>query len=139
MHKAKACVISCIDFRFNEAIQNYLRDHGLLNVSDEISIAGGTRDFVKPIEKADGKYIWKELELSLKLHDPNLVIFMDHQDCGGYAQDGTIPEGLTAAADQDEHRKYFKILKEKFIKLHPDKHVRFYHATLDGKITEVLI
>ncbi len=139
MHKAKACIITCMDFRFHEAIQGFLKEKGYLGTSDEISIAGGSRDFIKPVEEDDGRYIWKELGLSIKLHDPDEVVFIDHQDCGGYAQDGTIPSGLEPAADQAEHHKYFTQLQEKFNTLYPGKILKFYHAKLDGSVTEVTV
>lgn len=139
MHKAKACIISCMDFRFHDQIQKFLKDQGYLGHSDEIAIAGGSRDFIFPVEESDGKYIWKQLGLSIKLHDPDEIVFIDHQDCGGYAQDGTIPNGLDLQSDRKQHQKFFEKLKLKINQAFPGKKVSFYHAALDGEIALVNI
>ena len=138
MHKAKACIISCMDFRFHDKIQTYLKDKDYLGKCDEIAIAGSTRDFIFPVEEADGKYIWKQVGLSIKLHDPDEIIFIDHQDCGGYAQDGTIPNELPRDEDIAEHKKFFEKLKVKFAEKYPEKIVKFLYAPLEGDIIEVL-
>lgn len=139
MHKAKACVITCIDFRFQEQIQDFLEDLDLEEKFDLITIAGASRDFIKPVDTIDGKYVWKQLGLSIKLHDPDEIIFIDHQDCGGYAQDGTIPGGLEKTEDASLHKKYMTKLKKKVAVKYPDKKVKFFHAALDGSVLEIPI
>lgn len=134
MHKAKALVVGCIDFRFRQAIDKFLQSQEFGDGYDLISIAGGSRDFVCPVEVADGQYVWKQLELSLKLHDPDMIIFVDHQDCGGYAQDGTIPGGLVFEEDMQKHSEFLKKLKQNVIEKHSDKTVMAYHADLNGNV-----
>lgn len=102
-----------------------------------ISVAGCSRDFIFPVDPIDEKYVWKELGLSVKLHDPDKIIFIDHQDCGGYAQDSTIPSGLEKEKDAEEHKKYFEKLKQKLQENYPDKEFQFFHAALDGGVDEV--
>src|SRR3990167_9746884 len=116
MHKAKAVVITCMDFRFHDKIQDFLKKKGYLGHCDEIVIAGASRDFVKPVHPEDGKYVWKQLGLSIKLHDPDEIIVIDHQDCGGYAQDGTIPSGLEVQIDKSKHLVFLEELKDKINK-----------------------
>lgn len=134
MHKAKACIVSCMDFRFQKKVQHFLETKHLLGAADEIIIAGGTRDFIAPVDKKDGEYVWKELELSLKLHNPDKIVFIDHQDCGGYAQDGTIPNGLNKTTDKAKHLEYFTKLKAKLNTKYPGKEVLFFYAPLTGEI-----
>lgn len=139
MHKVKACVVGCIDFRFRDYEDSFFKHQKWGGSYDLITIAGGSRDFVLPVEVEDGKYVWKQLELSIKLHDPDLVVFMDHQDCGGYAQDGTIQNGLEFAKDEEEHKKFFKKLKEKLEERYPTKKVEFFFVGLNGVIEEVIV
>jgi carbonic anhydrase len=138
MHKAKACILLCIDFRFQKQIQKWLEDQGYLGSSDEIVVAGASRDLVKPIEPFHKHSLMRQLELSINLHDPDEIVVIDHQDCGGYAQDQTIPSGLEQEEDKKGHT-YFaieakKMLEEKF----PDRLIRNYYATLKGTIEPLI-
>lgn len=137
MHKAKAVIITCMDFRFHDKIQDFLNNQGYLGHCDEIVIAGASRDFIKPVEADDGKYVWKQLGLSLKLHEPEEIIIIDHQDCGGYAQDGTIPGGLKMEDDLHKHTDYLQKLQKKLVKECPGKKISFYYAELQGEIRKV--
>ena len=137
MHKVKACVVGCIDFRFRDHEDEFLKHQEWGDSYDLITIAGGSRDFISPVEEIDGKYVWKQLKLSVDLHDPEVIVFVDHQDCGGYAQDGTIPNGLEFAKDEEEHAKFFKQLKEKLQESYPSKQYKFFFAGLDGVVEEV--
>lgn len=137
MHKAKACVVTCMDFRFQDKIQSYLEEKGLLGNCDEIIIAGASRDFVTPVEEDDGRYVWKQLGLSVKLHDPDQIIIIDHQDCGGYAQDGTIAGGQEKENDKNEHEKYLGTLKNKLEEKYPGKEIIMLYAPMEGDIEEI--
>lgn len=134
MHKAKAVVVGCIDFRFRGFIDKYLHEQDFGSSYDLISVAGGSRDFIVPVEENDGRYAWKQLELSLKLHDPDMIVFVDHQDCGGYAQDGTIPGGLVVEEDKQKHLTFLKELKEILSSKYPEKVFKAFHADLVGNI-----
>lgn len=138
MHKAKACVINCIDFRFQKYAQKFLDENGYLGCCDEIVIAGFSRDFIKPMEENDGRYAWKQLELSLKLHNPDEIIFIDHQDCGGYAQDNTIKGGQEKEKDIIDHSKYLKMVKEKVMNKY-NKTILFFYIDLNGKVEKLKI
>lgn len=134
MHKAKAVVISCMDFRFQESLKNYLEDKGLIGESDRIIIAGASRDFVCPVNEQFKNYVWTQLDLSLKLHDPEIVMVVDHQDCGGYAQDGTIAKGISVDEDRKAHEHYLAELKQEFNNKYPQKEIRFFYMPLDGGV-----
>lgn len=137
MNKAKALIIMCIDFRFQEKIQHYLEAQGFLGACDELAIAGCTRDFVRPMSDAAREYVWGQLDLALKLHQPDKVIFIDHQDCGGYAQDGTIKGGLAKDVDEKAHKHFMQELASQFIKRFGQKQLVFLYAPLEGEIETV--
>jgi carbonic anhydrase len=137
MHKANNCVITCIDFRLQKAYTEFLESHNMVGESDIISVAGCSRDIVKPLENWHRDSILRQLELSVKLHDPDNIVLLDHQDCGGYAQDNTIAQGLSIEEDKKAHaewgQKAKNLLKERF----PYKDVQVYYVQLDGKVEEL--
>jgi hypothetical protein len=139
MHKAKACVIGCIDFRFRGATDNFLKSQPWADSYDLISVAGSSRDFIIPMKPEHAEYAWLQLELSIKLHEPDLIVFMDHQDCGGYAQDGTIPGGLELEDDRLKHTEMLEQLKEKLLEKYPKLLFRFFHINFDGGVKELLV
>jgi len=137
MHKAKNCVVTCIDFRLQKAYADVIASKGWLGESDVVSIAGCSRDLVKPLSEFHKASLLRQLELSIKLHDADTIIFLDHQDCGGYAQDGTIPQGLELDEDKKQHIGYANKVKELIHDLFPTKEVKVYFVRLDGQTKEI--
>lgn len=138
MHKAKAVLLTCIDFRFHKYVQKWLEDNNYLGHIDEVSVAGATRDLVKPLESFHKDALMRQFEISVKLHQPDEIILLDHQDCGGYAMDGTIPSAQEVEADKQQHVQYAaeakKLMEEKF----PGILVTSKYIDLQGNISELL-
>lgn len=137
MYKASNCIVTCIDFRLQRAYADFISSRGWLGESDLISVAGCSRDLVKPLKDSDKAALLRQIELSVKLHDPDKIVFLDHQDCGGYAQDGTIPQGLKLVDDKKRHAKYGSKVKTLIGALYPGKTVEVYFARLDGKVEKI--
>lgn len=137
MHKAKNCIVTCMDFRLQKAYADFIAFKGWLGSSDLISVAGCSRDLVKPINELHKTLLLRQIELSIKLHDSDTIIFLDHQDCGGYAQDGTIPQGLELDEDKKQHIDYANKVKKLIHELFPTKGVKVYFVQLDGKVEEI--
>ena len=135
MHKAKAVIISCMDFRFHKTLQHWLEENGYLGHIDEITIAGASRDIATPLEQSHHDVLMRQIGLSIKLHDPDEIIICDHQDCGGYKD--IIVDGTPADKDFDMHKKFLgeaeEILKEKY----PNKKFRKLYITMDQEVREV--
>ena len=138
MHKAKACVISCMDFRFQDKIQNWIKIKGLLGECDQIILAGASRDLVKPLEPYHKTSLLRQIELSIKLHNPDDIIIIDHQDCGGYAQDGTIISGLDLEEDEKQHKIFAKQTYDILSAKYPDKNIEIYYTTFEGKFLKII-
>lgn len=126
-HKAKALLIRCMDFRFEEAIEKYLKEHDLLNKIDIVALAGAGKNIADPDDPHDEDTILHQLDLSEKLHDIHTVIIMNHTDCGGYG-------GRKAfASDEAEHEKHAADLKKArkiILKSHPKLDVRLVLAKI---------
>lgn len=137
MHKAKCCIITCIDFRLQKAYADFIKSNNWIGVSDIISVAGCSRDLVKPIHESHKEYLLRQIDLSTKLHNPEAIIFLDHQDCGGYAQDGTIAANLPVNDDRQAHVNWGNVAKNIVKEKHPNKNVQVYFVHLDGKVEEI--
>lgn len=138
MHKATNCIISCIDFRFQKKVIGWLNENNYIGNSDFIFIAGSSRDLVKPTEKAHFEAAVRELTISIKLHNPDNIYIIDHQDCGGYASDNTIPAGLDYADDKNKHIEYAKMAIDILNKLFLGKVIKIFYASFEKDTLEEL-
>jgi carbonic anhydrase len=137
VHKATSCLISCIDFRIQESIFDWLKQTHNLGKTDVIEVAGSSRDLVKPLKEADKEELLRNINISVQLHAPENIFVMDHQDCGGYAQDNTILPGLSAEEDLQKHIIYLQKAKTLLQKEFPTKKIKTLYVTLSGEITEI--
>ncbi|MFA6537356.1 MAG: carbonic anhydrase [Patescibacteria group bacterium] len=80
-HHCHNLLMTCIDFRFHEAIQKWVKENGLTNDFDLVSLAGVQKSLLDEDTRAT---VLKQLEISSRLHGIETVIFVAHQDCGAY-------------------------------------------------------
>lgn len=109
-HTCRALIVHCIDFRFQGAVRKLFNslglDHGQF---DRLSVAGGAGNF---------KILEEHAALSKKLHAPELVILIVHEDCG-------------AGAKKEDLSKARKIAKKSI------PNARCFYLKLNGKVEEV--
>ena len=112
-HKAEVLAIHCIDLRFQAQIDNDLQNRGLKDKFDRISWPGASKD-LETVKNA--------AEISLRLHDPDLVIIYEHEDCGAYGQENS----------QDTHRQNAVKLANSLKKIKSSLEVTTLIATFQG-------
>ena len=100
MHKCKALVLHCMDFRFKPRIHEFLTGEGIMGDFDDVSVAGACKNFVSPQNDAEREFMLRQIEISRRLHGIGEVILMNHTDCGAYGGRAAF-ESLEA-----EHRKH---------------------------------
>jgi carbonic anhydrase len=137
MHKIKACVITCIDFRFQKNIKDYLVKNDYLGEADIISVAGASHDIATPQTPVDQNYLMNQIGISVSLHNPDKIIIVDHQDCGMYAATGKIEKGLDLPKDTEKHTNYLLKAKELIQQKYNNIEVVLLMAGLDGSFTEI--
>lgn len=113
-HNAEAIIITCIDFRLQEVINNWISQNFAPKTFDRMAIAGGVKNL---------GLILTQIEIAKKLHGIHRVILINHEDCGAYGQEGT-PE---------KHAQDLQNAKEKILSQFPDLEVDTYYLKLDGK------
>lgn len=117
-HQAESIVVTCIDFRFQQYINNWIAKKLTPKTYDRVALAGGVFDF---------DYVLKQVEISKRLHHIKKAIFINHEDCGAYGSTGTAQkhaEDLTNAASK---------IKQQY----PDLEVDSYYLHLDGTFKQI--
>lgn len=133
-HLAKALVITCIDFRFQKKIRDFLIQKGYDNNFDLISLAGAAKNLADPTNIFDKQSLLKQITLSKNLHHVSEVFFVNHQDCGAY--------GLKASQDSKNelniHRKDLFKAKRIVNQLFPELKVYLYYLTLKKEFVNIV-
>lgn len=112
-HKTQALVVQCIDFRFQQSIEDDLESRNLKGGFDRISWPGASRDFDN---------VAAATEVSLKLHNPDEVYIYEHEDWGAYGEDNL----------KETHRQNAHKLKAHLLAQKPALSVTTLIATFDG-------
>lgn len=117
-HLCDAIVISCIDFRFQKFIRDWL-DKELKNKTfDYVGFAGATKDL---------KTIMEQIDISVRLHSIKEVYLIHHEDCGAYGKEGT----------PKRHSKDLKLAKNKILSKYQKMEVILYYLRMNGKFVEI--
>ncbi|MBI2011517.1 hypothetical protein HYS91_01995 [Candidatus Daviesbacteria bacterium] len=117
-HQAEAIVVTCIDFRLQEYINEWLSQKFSAKTFDRVAFAGG----VKNIDT-----ILTQIEIANKLHHIKKAVLINHEDCGAYGELGTVKKHT-----QDLRNAAAKI-KEQF----PNLEVDTYYLHLDGRFEPI--
>ncbi len=117
-HACEAIVVTCIDFRFQEYINNWIAENFTPKTFDRVAIAGGVFDL---------DCVLKQVEISKRLHHIKKVVLINHEDCGAYGEKGTHEKHIM---DLEEAKKR---IEESFEGLGPET----YYLHLDGTFEKV--
>ena len=79
-HFCDSAVITCIDFRFQKYINDWIAEFLKGKTHDRISIAGSSKNL---------DFILSQIDISVHLHDIKKVIVIHHEGCGAYGQEST--------------------------------------------------
>src|SRR3990170_6861726 len=93
-HWCDALVITCTDFRFTTATQEFINDRlGLKDNYDYISIPGSIRNLLDPKTR---DLVLNTFGVSFRLHHVKRVVIRGHQDCTtGYGGSKSFSEPAT--------------------------------------------
>ncbi len=117
-HICSGLVVTCIDFRFQKIIEDWMQIYMGEGKYDRVAWAGGIFDSVGVI---------KQVDISVRLHDIKKLILMNHEDCGAYGKSGT----------HARHCADLKEVKKKIAQLHPQLKVETYFIHLDGVFEKI--
>jgi hypothetical protein len=100
VYRADACVITCLDARFEIAIRKFLRRRGCVTF-DHVKIPGGAKSLVQPECDSDRDFVLRMVRTSMRAHSAERVLILAHNECAAYPgvpADAIIAD-VTRAAD----------------------------------------
>jgi len=127
-HTCKAVVLHCIDFRFQQVLNGHF-DKEFPEGYDLVSVAGGVKELVDKGDTND--FLLEQVKISCKLHHPQNIVLIQHEDCGAYGGSGAFKSSNDELAFQKEQlEKAAQLLKHHF----PEINIQKYFVTLSKEL-----
>ena len=133
--KYKAMVLSCMDPRFQHLVHSYLKKQKLSGKYSAFTIAGAAVGVTHNKFKKWHKTFYDNLSTSIKLHQIEKLIAINHQDCGA-AKIVNGKKAFNITNEQKIHKESFSKLKKEIKKRFPKLKVELNLMSLDSKITK---
>ena len=133
--KYKAMVLSCIDPRFQHLVHNYLKKQKLSEKYSAFTIAGAAIGVTHNKFKKWHKTFYDNLSTSIKLHEIEKLIVINHKDCGA-AKIANGKKVFNSINEKKIHKDSFSKLKKKIKKRFPKLKVDLNLMSLESKITK---
>jgi len=131
--KYQAMVLSCMDPRFQPIVFSYLKKKKLSGKYSSFTIAGSAIGVTANKFKKWHKAFWDNIETSIKLHQIEKLIVINHRDCGA----AKILNGNKVFDKSNEtkiHKISFTKLKNKFKKKYPKLKIELKLISLNKKV-----
>jgi|688.fasta_scaffold253443_2 hypothetical protein len=132
-HKAKAIVITCIDFRLRDDAVLFLNSINLNNNYDEFILAGASLGYNQTLFSAWTETLDKHIELAEQLHEITDVIVIDHMNCGAYKIFYNLAS-IDRATEITMHKANFITFTQTINGKYPNLKVSTYLMDLDGTL-----
>ena len=136
-HKAKAMLVTCMDFRFINDEINHMQDKGYDVNFDAFVLAGVSIGINQTKYPEWAKTLFNHIEISKNLHHIKKVILFDHLDCGAYKT--FCPEFKSEEEERLLHIKELKIAAETVKKQFPDLKVVCKIMNTKREVEKVLV
>lgn len=112
-HQAEAVIITCIDFRLQEAINKFISENFAPKTFDRVALAGGVKNL---------DTILSQIDTAVRLHRIKKVVLINHEDCGAYGAEST----------SEKHAQDLKDARSKIREKYPRLEIDSYYLHLDG-------
>ena len=128
-------VLSCIDPRLQHLVHNYLKKQKLFGKYSAFTIAGAAVGVTHNKFKKWHKTFYDNLSTSIKLHQIEKLIVINHKDCGA-AKIVNGKKAVDITNEQKIHKESFSTLKKEIKKRFPKLKVELNLMSLKSKITK---
>lgn len=120
-HACSAVVVHCIDWRFRNLLTKLLSER-FPDGYDLISVAGGVKD---------KDFVVEQVSISYRLHKPQCIVLIQHEDCGAYGGRQALKDGQAEIeCHERELGLIIPILEQKF----PEARIASGFIFLDGSL-----
>ena len=128
--KCKAALITCEDFRLHQrtdgrnCIAEFIIDLG--EDCDLITRGGGIKDLVRPKSEGYSDSLYRDTQVSIKLHNAETIYMVNHEQCGAY-------RNMDFSSREEEINRHHKDLwkaREMILDRFPEKEVKLFFAEL---------
>lgn len=123
-----ALVIHCIDFRFHEAIRQFVANELGVASYDLLTVPGAAKHLTASGSPERRIGLLEDIGISIRLHVPSSIIIVNHADCGAY---GGRAAFATPEAEATTHRSALTEATMSLRASYPSVAVRAYYARLD--------
>ncbi len=132
MKKYEAMVLSCMDPRFQPKVFNYLKKKKLTGKYSSFTIAGAAIGVTsKKFKKWQSTFL-DNLSTSIKLHNINKLIVINHEDCGA-AKIVNEKKEFSTLVEKKIHKDSFEKIKAILNKRFPNLKLSFKILKLSDK------
>ncbi len=98
-HQCNALILTCMDFRIQQAIVNFAAEQGLTGSYDLLAVAGAQKAVVEVLRRSG---LLKDMKLAVEAHGVMEIILIGHEDCGAYGGSAKFP---SPQAELDAYRR----------------------------------
>lgn len=112
-HQAESIIVTCIDFRLQEAINSWISKNFQPKTYDRVALAGGVKD---------EETVLGQIDIAVRLHHIKKVVLINHEDCGAYGEMGT----------PQKHTQDLRDASSKILQQFPGVVVETYYLHLNG-------
>jgi carbonic anhydrase len=113
-HTADACIVVCIDFRFQKYIREFTDSKMKGETFDLVALGGSTKNL---------ETIMGQIEISVRLHQIKKVVLVHHEECGAYGAESTA----------ERHTHDLNLAKKAILALYAELSVEMYYLKLNGE------
>ncbi|ALN41773.1 hypothetical protein ASQ44_07275 [Rickettsia rhipicephali] len=137
LNEASTLLISCVDFRLIDETDKLMKQLGLEDNFDKVSLPGASLALVNDKYTYWGKTIEDTIEILQELHNIKQIVFLDHRECGAYkiliGQEQLNTKEKETVAHAAILNKARDIIKEKF----PQLKVYTFLMGFDGVVEQI--
>ncbi|MEX1108086.1 MAG: carbonic anhydrase [Dongiaceae bacterium] len=135
--KAKALLLSCMDYRLIDDLVRFMDKQGLQDQYDHVILAGASLGVVSIAFTDWHETFWQHLDVAIDLHHIETVIVVDHRDCGAYRIALSVDTAGDPEIELDQHRATMIEFAKQLEERHPTLGLETYLMALDGSVEQV--
>jgi carbonic anhydrase len=122
--QAEVLLLTCIDFRFFDEVNNHIIQANLVGKFDHIVVAGAELgpviDFPPKPKLHWQQFFLDHLQLASDLHAIKKVLVLGHRDCGAYKKFLNFPNDVDSVVEEKAHSEQAERLRLLIQKHHPN-------------------